>query len=71
MADQPGVPQQYQVNCPLCLETLTLLVTSVNVERIVNQDDVVYERDLGRNTVAVARAMTAYPSTWTPAESNP
>jgi|SRR5882757_261283 len=40
---------------------------------IVNQDDVVYERDLGRNTVAVARAMTAYLSgpTWTPAESIP
>jgi hypothetical protein len=40
---------------------------------IINQDDVVYEKDLGRNTVAVARAITAYQSgpTWTPAESIP
>jgi hypothetical protein len=40
---------------------------------IVNQDDVVYETDLGRNTAAVAGAMTAYQSgpTWTPAESIP
>jgi hypothetical protein len=38
---------------------------------IVNQNDVVYEKDLGRKTAAVARAMTAYrsDSTWTPAES--
>jgi len=40
---------------------------------IVNQDDVVYERDLGRNTATVAGAITAYQSgpTWTPAESIP
>lgn len=40
---------------------------------IVNQDDVVYEKDLGRKTVAVAGAMSAYQSdpTWTPAESIP
>jgi hypothetical protein len=40
---------------------------------IVNQDDVVYEKDLGRNTAAVAGATTTYQagSTWTPAESPP
>jgi Protein of unknown function (DUF2950) len=40
---------------------------------IVNQDDVVYEKDLGRSTRAVAGAITAYQSgpTWTPAESIP
>ena len=40
---------------------------------IVNQDDVVYQKDLGRNTVAVARTITSYPSgaAWTPAESMP
>jgi hypothetical protein len=40
---------------------------------IVNQDNVVYEKDLGRNTAAVAGAMTTYQSgsTWTPAESIP
>jgi Protein of unknown function (DUF2950) len=40
---------------------------------IVNQDDVVYEKDLGRNTAAVARAIVGYQSgpTWTPAESIP
>jgi hypothetical protein len=40
---------------------------------IVNQDDVVYEKDLGRNTVAVARAITAYQAgpAWTPAEAVP
>jgi hypothetical protein len=40
---------------------------------IVNQDDVVYETDLGRDTAAVTGAMTAYQSgpTWTPAESIP
>ena len=40
---------------------------------IVNQDDVVYEKDLGRKTGAVARAIEAYQSgpTWTPAESIP
>jgi hypothetical protein len=40
---------------------------------IVNQDDVVYEKDLGRKTAAVAGAIKAYPSgpTWTPAESIP
>jgi hypothetical protein len=40
---------------------------------IVNQDDVVYEKDLGRKTGAVARAIKAYQSgpTWTPAESIP
>jgi hypothetical protein len=38
---------------------------------IVNQDDVVYEKDLGRKTAAVAGAIKVYPSdpTWTPAES--
>lgn len=37
---------------------------------IVNQDDVVYEKDLGRNTAAVAGATTTYQPgpTWTPAE---
>jgi hypothetical protein len=40
---------------------------------IVNRDDVVYEKDLGRNTVTVAAAITTYQSgsTWTPAESIP
>jgi hypothetical protein len=40
---------------------------------IVNQDDVVYEKDLGRKTAALARAVTTYQSgpTWTPAESIP
>ena len=40
---------------------------------IVNQDDVVYEKDLGRNTRAVAGAIKVYQSgpTWTPAESIP
>jgi hypothetical protein len=40
---------------------------------IVNQDDVVYEKDLGRNTAAVATAITMYQSgpTWTPAETIP
>jgi hypothetical protein len=40
---------------------------------IVNQDDVVYEKDLGRNTAAVAGAMTTYLSgaTWAPAEQIP
>jgi hypothetical protein len=40
---------------------------------IVNQDDVVYEKDLGRKTGTVAGALKAYPSgpTWTPAESTP
>jgi hypothetical protein len=40
---------------------------------IVNQDDVVYEKDLGRNTAAVAKAITLYQSgpTWTPAETIP
>src|SRR6202790_517125 len=40
---------------------------------IVNQDDVVYEKDLGPNTARVARAMTTYQAdpTWTPAESMP
>jgi hypothetical protein len=40
---------------------------------IVNQDDVIYEKDLGRKTEAVAGAIKAYPSgpTWTPAESIP
>jgi hypothetical protein len=39
----------------------------------VNQDDVVYEKDLGRNTGVVARAITTYQPgpTWTPAESIP
>jgi Protein of unknown function (DUF2950) len=37
---------------------------------IVNQDDVVYENDLGPNTASVARAMTTYQAdpTWTPAD---
>ncbi len=37
---------------------------------IVNQDDVVYEKDLGPNTVRLARAMKEYnpDSTWEPAE---
>lgn len=40
---------------------------------IVNQDDVVYETDLGRDTATVAGAITTYQSgpTWTPAESIP
>jgi hypothetical protein len=40
---------------------------------IVNQDDVVYEKDLGRNTAAVARATTMYQPgpAWAPAESIP
>jgi len=40
---------------------------------MVNQDDVVYEKDLGRNTASVARAITTYQSgpTWTAAESIP
>ena len=40
---------------------------------IVNQDDVVYEKDLGRNTARVARAMATYHAdpTWAPAESMP
>jgi hypothetical protein len=40
---------------------------------IVNQDDVVYEKDLGPNTGRVARAMTTYHAnpTWAPAESMP
>jgi Protein of unknown function (DUF2950) len=40
---------------------------------IVNQDDVVYEKDLGRKTAALARGITTYQSgpTWTPAESIP
>jgi hypothetical protein len=40
---------------------------------IVNQGDVVYEKDLGRNTASVAKAITTYQSgpTWTPAESTP
>jgi len=40
---------------------------------IVNQDDVVYEKDLGRSTASVAKAITTYQSgpTWTPAESIP
>jgi Protein of unknown function (DUF2950) len=38
---------------------------------IVNQNDDVFERDLGPNTAAVARAMTAYQVdlTWSPVES--
>jgi hypothetical protein len=38
---------------------------------VIDQDDVVYEKDLGRNTPSVAKAITTYPSgpTWTPAES--
>ena len=37
---------------------------------LVNQDDVVYEKDLGPNTVRVAKGMTKYnpDSTWQPAE---
>lgn len=37
---------------------------------IVNQDDVVYEKDLGPNTASVERAMTTYQAdpTWTPAD---
>jgi hypothetical protein len=37
---------------------------------IVNQDDVVYERDLGPNTAKLAKAMTEYnpDSTWNAAE---
>jgi Protein of unknown function (DUF2950) len=40
---------------------------------IVKQDDVVYEKDLGRNSASVAKAITTYQSgpTWTPAESMP
>jgi hypothetical protein len=40
---------------------------------VVNQDDVVYEKDLGRNTARVVRAMTTYHAdpTWAPAESMP
>ena len=40
---------------------------------IVNQDDVVYEKDLGRNTSATAGAITTYQSSpaWTRAESIP
>jgi len=40
---------------------------------IVNQDDVVYEKDLGRNTAALASATTIYQPgrTWQPAESIP
>ena len=40
---------------------------------IINQDDVVYERDLGPDTAKVAGAMTTYRSdpTWAPAESMP
>lgn len=40
---------------------------------IVNQDDVVYEKDLGRKTAAVAEATKTYQPgpTWTPAESMP
>jgi Protein of unknown function (DUF2950) len=40
---------------------------------VIDQDDVVYEKDLGRNTPSVAKTITAYPSgpTWTPAESIP
>jgi hypothetical protein len=40
---------------------------------IINQDDVVYEKDLGRNTEAVAGATRTYQPgpTWTPAESIP
>ena len=38
---------------------------------IVNQDDVMYEKDLGPNTAKVASAMTKYHTdpTWTPAET--
>jgi hypothetical protein len=37
---------------------------------LVNQDDVVYEKDLGPNTVSIAKRMTGYQrkSTWHPAE---
>jgi len=37
---------------------------------IVNQDDVVYEKDLGPNTASVETAMTTYQAdpTWTPAD---
>ncbi len=37
---------------------------------IVNQDDVVYEKDLGPNTAKVAKAITEYKpdSTWNAAE---
>jgi Protein of unknown function (DUF2950) len=40
---------------------------------MVNQDDAVYEKDLGRNTASVAKAIPTYPSgpTWTPADSIP
>jgi Protein of unknown function (DUF2950) len=40
---------------------------------IVNQGDIVYEKDLGPNTARVARAMTTYHADpmWTPAESMP
>jgi hypothetical protein len=40
---------------------------------VVNQDDIVYEKDLGPNTARVARAMTTYHADpmWTPAESIP
>ena len=39
---------------------------------IVDQNDVVYEKDLGPGTAAVAGRITAYPSdkTWTPTESD-
>ena len=38
---------------------------------IINQDDVVHEKDLGPNTTKRGRAMAAYPTdtTWTPAET--
>jgi len=37
---------------------------------LVNQNDIVYEKDLGSNTVRVAKGMTEYlpDSTWRPAE---
>jgi len=37
---------------------------------LVNQDDVVYEKDLGPDTVQVAKGMTKYKpdSTWHPAD---
>ena len=40
---------------------------------LINQDDGVYEKDLGPDTAKVAGAMRAYPSdrSWTPAESTP
>jgi hypothetical protein len=40
---------------------------------IVSQDDVVHEKDLGRKTAALARAIKVYQAgpTWTPAESIP